>query len=684
MKATCLIWSTVLLSVVPFSFVPVVSACTIFNATEGNWTLAAGNEDWPEWNNPFIRYAEPTADRYGTMLFFHNNYPQIGMNDQGLFYDWNAIPDTGWSADLNKQDYTGHLETKILSECATVDEVIVMYAQYNDSTFRQSQIHWADATGASIVVTYDPNARQDGYLAKTGHFQVSTNFNVLMPGGTCWRYDTATDLLASNRDISVAFMSHVCSQVQQGITIFSYIFDTATRDLYVHCHYPAIDFNSVALLNIDDEVAKGHRDVFLTSLSYVPKNEVFPPAVTALDPPNNAVAARLNGTLAVTFTKAVHAGAGSITIKQHADDTTFEIIDINDVGGLGTNTITIDPVQWFSTDTQYYVLIDDTALMGEQGDFYHGIPEKASWNFTTTKSGPEESPPEISSIVASGDLWGIKVTFDEPILKAPAEVCANYTISDGATVKSAVLGPDHQTVTLATTMLSEGTYTLTINNIEDYWGNVVPADTQETFTYTDTAYAHWRLDESVGLVAHDSAGTYDANLIGDPVWRPNGGQIDGALELNGVDDCVQSDLVLDPVGEDLHGPFSVFAWIKGGGPNQVIISQALGDNWLLTDALGNLKTEAKRQTTWASLPLSSDALITDGQWHHVGLVWDADTGIRSLYVDEIEVATDQPVYLSGHYFDAGLRVGAPKRLNFPGYWVGLIDDVRIYNRAVRP
>jgi hypothetical protein len=43
--------------------------------------------------------------------------------------------------------------------------------------------------------------------------------------------------------------------------------------------------------------------------------------------------------------------------------------------------------------------------------------------------------------------------------------------------------------------------------------------------------------------------------------------VDGALECDGIDDYISTDFVLDP--ED--GSFSVFAWIKGGVPGQVII-----------------------------------------------------------------------------------------------------------------
>ena len=71
--------------------------------------------------------------------------------------------------------------------------------------------------------------------------------------------------------------------------------------------------------------------------------------------------------------------------------------------------------------------------------------------------------------------------------------------------------------------------------------------------------SHWKLDESEGMISHDSAGSNDANLVGDPVWQPTGGWVDGALELDGVDDGAEAGFVLNPAGS----PFSAFAWIKG-------------------------------------------------------------------------------------------------------------------------
>jgi len=58
--------------------------------------------------------------------------------------------------------------------------------------------------------------------------------------------------------------------------------------------------------------------------------------------------------------------------------------------------------------------------------------------------------------------------------------------------------------------------------------------------------AHWKLDESEGSIAHDSAGDNDATLVGEPLWQPAGGWLDGALELDGIDDGAEAGFVLDP------------------------------------------------------------------------------------------------------------------------------------------
>ncbi|HUU20108.1 MAG TPA: LamG-like jellyroll fold domain-containing protein [Sedimentisphaerales bacterium] len=198
--------------------------------------------------------------------------------------------------------------------------------------------------------------------------------------------------------------------------------------------------------------------------------------------------------------------------------------------------------------------------------------------------------------------------------------------------------------------------------------------------------AHWELDEIEGGIAYDSVGDNDGTLNGEPVWQPTSGKVGGALEFDGTDDYVSTPFILDPS----KGSLSAFAWIKGGSPGQVIISQRdttvgsstqLGSAWLWADSsYGRLITRLMHPPFD---PLVSESVITDGQWHHVGLVYDFDGLYRYLYVDGVEVAKDTNV-VGGVGSDGGLYFGADKALDAGSFFSGLIDDVRIYNRAVIP
>jgi beta-lactamase regulating signal transducer with metallopeptidase domain/Tol biopolymer transport system component len=191
--------------------------------------------------------------------------------------------------------------------------------------------------------------------------------------------------------------------------------------------------------------------------------------------------------------------------------------------------------------------------------------------------------------------------------------------------------------------------------------------------------AHWKLDEAEGNIAEDSIGINDGALNGNPVWQPVGGTVGGALQIDGIDDYVSTAFSLDPT----KGSFSAFAWIKGGEPGQVIICQTGGTDldtrWLWADpSYGRLMTWLMHPTYD---PLVSESVITDGQWHHVGLVYDLDSFCRHLYVDGAEVAKDNSV-VGGEPSDGGLYFGADKMLGQETFFYGLIDDVRIYDEVL--
>jgi hypothetical protein len=187
--------------------------------------------------------------------------------------------------------------------------------------------------------------------------------------------------------------------------------------------------------------------------------------------------------------------------------------------------------------------------------------------------------------------------------------------------------------------------------------------------------AHWKLDETAGGTAHDSAGKNDAIVIGNAGWQPEGGKVGGALQLSGVANFAMTGFVLNPA----NPPFSVFAWVKGGAPGQVILSQAGGVNWLLAQpGTGFLTSDLKVHPLLASVV--SQTVITDGAWHRVGFVWDGAN--RILYADGVEVARGAQSALPDS--TGGLYIGGGSTPTPGTLWKGLIDDVRIYDRAVKP
>jgi N-acetylneuraminic acid mutarotase len=228
-------------------------------------------------------------------------------------------------------------------------------------------------------------------------------------------------------------------------------------------------------------------------------------------------------------------------------------------------------------------------------------------------------------------------------------------------------GQDDPVVDIGPTAFGDGIVDAAdLEVLMSYWGQQVQ---------DGTLLAHWKFDETDGLIASDSASDHDGTVVGLPVWQPAGGAVGGALEFNGTT-FVVTGVTFNP-GD---GPFSVLTWVKGGAPGQAILSQQTSANWLMADSTaGALMTELKGSSR-SSRSLTSPEVITDGNWHRVGFTWDGSN--RQLYVDDVLVADDTQAELAENH--GKLVIGAAKNMAPGTFWTGLIDDVRIYRRAVQP
>jgi lysophospholipase L1-like esterase len=194
--------------------------------------------------------------------------------------------------------------------------------------------------------------------------------------------------------------------------------------------------------------------------------------------------------------------------------------------------------------------------------------------------------------------------------------------------------------------------------------------------------AHWRFDETEGSVAGDRLRHFDGTTHGSPVWEPQGGQVRGALEFDGVDDYVSTGSVLNPV----DGPFTVFAWIKGGQPGQVILSQSDQSGtsviWLGADAATGTLMTTLSDGGRLTRPLVSTTVVADGAWHNARLIWDGAG--RCLFMDGQQVAADTRKMGKLKSSTTGLFIGVANNLDPATFWSGLIDDIHLYNRAIKP
>jgi hypothetical protein len=193
----------------------------------------------------------------------------------------------------------------------------------------------------------------------------------------------------------------------------------------------------------------------------------------------------------------------------------------------------------------------------------------------------------------------------------------------------------------------------------------------------------WKMEDTKSGQAADYSG-YDnyGTLVGGPTFAE--GYLGDALAFDGTDDFVNcgADSSLTNVGS-----VSVTAWIKMNavGRDQKIASDQ--DNakggYKLGVYSGNNRVEFEVRTSANAAVLNRGTLggtALDGEvWHHVAGVYDKGAAIRT-YVNGVldrEMSTTEA---------AGIAAG-PLMLGRESYsnaywWSGLIDDVRVYNKAL--
>ena len=207
---------------------------------------------------------------------------------------------------------------------------------------------------------------------------------------------------------------------------------------------------------------------------------------------------------------------------------------------------------------------------------------------------------------------------------------------------------------------------------------------------------HWTFDEGSGTTALDSSGNSHTGTIVAASYVA--GRSNTALAFNGSNTFVfTSDAAsggttgagLDTGTRD----WTIAAWINTTASGMVVtkmgfIGGANPDGWgMSVSGAGTLGAVLHKSNVGSVNIFAGDGkLVNDGQWHHVAEVFNR-TGNMIRWVDGAPSGTQYSLAsLSGQSLDNTnqVRIGARDQSGDEVYFRGLIDDARVYARALSP
>jgi len=204
---------------------------------------------------------------------------------------------------------------------------------------------------------------------------------------------------------------------------------------------------------------------------------------------------------------------------------------------------------------------------------------------------------------------------------------------------------------------------------KDFWAAAYLRTNRSSHSNT---LAHWKLDESSDLTAYDSSGNdYHGTLTNMSGSEWTDGIIDGGLEFDGINDCVEA--AIESLNIDNEFTVSTWVWHDAFILSEVERYVTVNPEIAVIRKTSDGRLHFYIETDGTARHLRSDVL-TERQWHHVAGTWDGTT--QRLYFNGAEVDSQTPGGVLGiPSSNVGLS-SASEPINGP------LDDVRIYGYAL--
>lgn len=184
---------------------------------------------------------------------------------------------------------------------------------------------------------------------------------------------------------------------------------------------------------------------------------------------------------------------------------------------------------------------------------------------------------------------------------------------------------------------------------------------------------YWKFSEGAGTATADSSENGNNGTIGSgPTWT-TAGKYGNALLFNGF-----TNNVVVPNSASLNsGTISVMAWVKGSVTPywQEIVGKGSPDDYSLWLSPSSGICYGESYINGVAQQIIGGPSLMDNSWHHCAYVYDGST--QKIYVDGVLQSTNShPGTLS--ITTNPISIGA----EYGSYNFSILDDVRIYNRAV--
>ena len=130
------------------------------------------------------------------------------------------------------------------------------------------------------------------------------------------------------------------------------------------------------------------------------------PTLSSSSPVDDETNVLTDTNIVLNFSEIIKVNTGNITLKKTSDDSVVEIFDINgsNVSLSSTTQITIDPTDLLENSTEYYILIDATAIVDLSRNNFEGISLTTALSFSTAGAAASNSlddPLDDKDVVAS-------------------------------------------------------------------------------------------------------------------------------------------------------------------------------------------------------------------------------------------------------------------------------------------